>query len=184
MGPNETGIRYRPVPAGKPAFEELYRAYVTRVYAFLRSQLGNPQDAEDVTSQVFMKAYEAYGRYEARHQTPAAWLFRIARNGFLDSRRGPRGRPTSTLSEGLRAPQQGPVGVVLSRECAARVAAAVARLPEQFRSVVLLRTQEGLAFADVAAVLDITEETARWRLFKARQMLLRDLGDYLDAGES
>ena len=68
------------MPAGKPAFEELYREHVNRVYAFLRSQLRNAEDAEDVTSQVFMKAYEAYGRYEARQETPTAWLFQIARN--------------------------------------------------------------------------------------------------------
>src|SRR5262245_12824079 len=81
------GLRYGPVPGAKPAFEDLYRDYLDRIYAFLRSQLGSAADAEDLTSQVFMKAYQAYARYEPRHETPAAWLFQIARNAALDHHR-------------------------------------------------------------------------------------------------
>ena len=75
------GLRYGRVPGPKPAFEDLYRDYLDRIYGFLRSQLGSAADAEDVTSRVFMKAYEAYDRFEPRHETPAAWLFQIARSG-------------------------------------------------------------------------------------------------------
>ena len=87
LGATNGGLPYAPVPGAKPPFEELYRDYVGRIYAYLRSQLGSAIDAEDVTSQVFVKAYEAYARYEPRHATPSAWLFQIARNAALDHHR-------------------------------------------------------------------------------------------------
>ena len=71
LGDTNGGLPYAPVPGAKPLFEDLYRDYVRRIYAYLRSQLGSAEDAEDVTSQVFVKAYEAYARYEPRHSTPS-----------------------------------------------------------------------------------------------------------------
>ena len=58
---------------------------------------------------------------------------------------------------------------------------AVNRLPETFRESFLLRTQEELSYAEIAQVLEIAEETVRWRVFKARKMLLDELGTILDA---
>jgi len=72
------------VLADRPPFEDLYRDFLGRIYAYVRAQVATPADAEDITAQVFMNAYQAYGRFEARNTTPAAWLFRIARNATLD----------------------------------------------------------------------------------------------------
>src|SRR5260370_27974282 len=55
-----------------------------RICDYVRAQVSTSADAEDITAQVFMNAYQAYGRFEARNTTPAAWLFRIARNATLD----------------------------------------------------------------------------------------------------
>ena len=70
--------------AERPPFEDLYREFLGRIYAYVRAQVGAAVDAEDITAQVFMNAYQAYPRFEPRHTTPAAWLFRIARNATLD----------------------------------------------------------------------------------------------------
>ena len=67
---------------------------------------------------------------------------------------------------------RGPVGEVLSREALRLIADAVATLPSDFRGALTLRLDEGLSFRDIATVLGITEETARWRVFKARQKLM------------
>src|SRR5258708_26695369 len=72
------------VVADRPPFEDLYREFMRRIYAYVRAQVSTSADAEDITAQVFMNAYQAYGRFEARNTTPAAWLFRIARNATLD----------------------------------------------------------------------------------------------------
>src|SRR5438270_13253234 len=78
----------------RPEFEDLYREYLGRIYAYVRAHVGTSADAADVTAQVFMNAYQAYPRLEPRNTTPAAWLFRIARHATLDHFRAlrPRGR--------------------------------------------------------------------------------------------
>jgi len=72
------------VPDDRPPFEDLYRDYLGRIYAYVRAQVLTAADAEDITAQVFMNAYQAYGRFEARNTSPVAWLFRIARNATTD----------------------------------------------------------------------------------------------------
>src|SRR5581483_4148399 len=68
-------------------FEEVYREYLPRIYAFCLAQLRSEPDAEDVTAIVFINAYRAYGRFEMRHSSPAPWLFTIARNAIRDHAR-------------------------------------------------------------------------------------------------
>jgi RNA polymerase sigma-70 factor (ECF subfamily) len=165
------GLRYGPVPGAKPAFEDLYRDYLDRIYAFLRSQLGSAADAEDLTSQVFMKAYQAYGRYEPRHETPAAWLFQIARNAALDHyrRAGRRERaeralarePVSSADPGTLAQER-----IVHRE----LLEAVARLPERHREVIGLR-QSGLSFLEVGRLLGCSEDAAKMLYHRALRAL-------------
>jgi len=78
----------------RPEFEDLYREFLPRIYGYALAQLRNAAEAEDVTAQVFVNAYRAYDRFEPTAATPAAWLFRIARNLILDLHRrsGVRGR--------------------------------------------------------------------------------------------
>src|SRR5476649_2864542 len=54
----------------RPPFEDLYRDYLGRIYAYVRAQVPTAADAEDITAQVFMNAYQAYGRFEARNTSP------------------------------------------------------------------------------------------------------------------
>ncbi|MCB0180374.1 MAG: sigma-70 family RNA polymerase sigma factor, partial [Anaerolineae bacterium] len=66
------------------AFAGLYDAYVDEVYRFILHRVGNKQTAEDLTSQVFLKAWDNLGRYTMRGLPFGAWLFRIARNTVID----------------------------------------------------------------------------------------------------
>src|SRR5262249_250422 len=109
-----------------------------------------------------------------------AWLFRIAGNALVDSHRRRRRTNPDPLPDTLAAPEPGPVQTLLGQECQIVVQPAIGRLPAALRGTFLLRTMEDLSHAEIAEALAITEETARWRLFKARQILLKDLGSYLD----
>jgi RNA polymerase sigma-70 factor (ECF subfamily) len=159
------------VPGPKIPFEDLYREYVDRVYAFLRSQLGNAADAEDVASLVFMKAYRAYARYEPRHDTPSAWLFQIARNAALDHHRraGRRDRLERALA---REPGSvaDPGTIAEERIQYRELMQAVARLPERHREVIGLR-HSGLSFLEVGSLMGCSEDAAKMLYHRALRAL-------------
>jgi RNA polymerase sigma-70 factor (ECF subfamily) len=155
------------VPGQKLPFEDLYREYVDRIYAYVRSQLGSAADAEDVTAQVFMKAYEAYGRYEPRYETPSAWLFKIARNATLDQHRQ-AGRQERLWQAAARQPQltADPGTLAEERILYRELMEAIARLPERQRDVIGLR-QSGLSFAEVGALMSCSEDAAKMLYHRA-----------------
>ncbi len=78
----------------------------------------------------------------------------------------------------------GPVADVLEGEARQQLQAALARLPAPYRAAYLLLTQNDFSYGQIADVLDVSEETARWRVCKARQFLLRELRAYLDSAKS
>lgn len=155
----------------KPPFDQLYREFVDRIYAFLRAHLGMPQDAEDVTAHVFMRAYEAYPRYEPRAATPAAWLFQIARNAARDHRRGAfrRDRLLSTAGREMMPPPD-PVDIATERIAHRELIEAVSRLPERQRDVIGLR-HAGLTFGEVGQVLSCSEDAAKMTYHRALRAL-------------
>jgi RNA polymerase sigma-70 factor (ECF subfamily) len=164
-------LPYAPVPGAKPAFEDLYREYLERIYAFLRSQLGSAADAEDVTSQVFVKAYEAYARFEPRFDTPAAWLFKIARNAALDFHRrsGRRARAERALArEPVVAAE--PDAMAHDRIAYRELVEAVSRLPERHREVIGLR-HSGLSFLEVGGLMGCSEDAAKMLYHRALRAL-------------
>ena len=155
----------------RPPFEDLYRAYVGRIYAYVRAQLGSPADAEDVTSQVFMNAYQAYSRFEARNSTPAAWLFRIARNATLDHFRsqGRRERLQRTV-EHQPAAEEDPAGKAEERIQYRALMAHVAQLPERQRDAIALR-HSGLSFEEVGELMKCSEDAAKMLYHRALKAL-------------
>jgi RNA polymerase sigma-70 factor (ECF subfamily) len=159
------------VSGAKPAFEDLYREYVDRIYAFLRSQVGNAADAEDITSLVFVKAYEAYSRFEPRFDTPAAWLFQIARNALLDHHRR-AGRRERTHRALAREPVAAvdPDAVVQERIQYRELMEAVARLPERHREVIGLR-HSGLSFLEIGRLMNCSEDAAKMLHHRALRSL-------------
>lgn len=159
------------MPADRPAFEDVYREYLGRVYAYVRAQVGSAADAEDVTAQVFMNAYQAYGRFEPRHSTPAAWLFRIARNATLDHFRAQtrRDRLRRTVEHEPVA-EDDPASAAEERIQYQALLAHVARLPERQREVIALR-HSGLSFQEVGALMSCSEDAAKMLYHRALKSL-------------
>src|SRR5262245_59252571 len=155
----------------REAFAELADRYWGRIQRWLCGLTRNSHTADDLTQDVLLKAWARLRSFRAGTQF-RAWLFRIASNRYLDSRRGPRGAPRRTLPETLAARGSDPVATLLGQETQTLVRVAVARLPVAYRAPFLLRVQEELSFQEIAEALDLTEVTARWRVFKARRLLL------------
>ena len=95
---------------------------------------------------------------------------RIAHNAFANVCRSTRKR--EALPDEILDRSVGPFEEAVGREAAEDVANALERLPTDYRAALLLRVEEELSFRQIAEVLDLTEETARWRVFKARKKLL------------
>ena len=159
--------------ADRPPFEDLYREFLGRIYAYVRSQVGTSADAEDITAQVFMNAYQAYARFEVRHTTPAAWLFRIARNATLDHFRasGRREKLRRTI-EHQPVAEADPAGQAEERIQYRALLAQVAQLPERQRDAISLR-HSGLSFEEVGKLMDCSEDAAKM-LYHRGVKALRD----------
>ena len=145
----------------RPPFEDLYRDYMGRVYAYVRAQVGSSADAEDITAQAFMNAYRAYPRFEPQHSTPAAWLFRIARNATLDHFRagGRRERLRRTIEQ-QPVLEEDPATAAEERMQYRALLVHVARLPERQRDAISLR-HSGLSFEEVGVLMTCSEDAAK-----------------------
>jgi RNA polymerase sigma-70 factor, ECF subfamily len=161
----------------RPAFAVLVERYWDRLYRWLCRLTRDGPAAEDIVQETFLKAFAAVNSFRAGSNF-RAWLFRIAHNNFVNMRRAVR-LNRQPLSPDMVEDTRGPVGDALSQEAFQQIAEAVAKLPVDFRSALVLRVEQGLSFHDVAEVMGITEETARWRVFKARQKLMAALSPEL-----
>lgn len=157
--------------ADRPEFEDVYREYLGRIYAFVRAQVGTSADAEDVTAQVFMNAYQAYPRFEPRNTTPAAWLFRIARNATLDHFRaqGRRERLRRTI-EHQPVADADPARQAEERIQYEALLVQVAQLPQRQRDAISLR-HSGLSFDEVGRLMGCSEDAAKMLYHRALRAL-------------
>jgi RNA polymerase sigma-70 factor (ECF subfamily) len=161
----------------RAAFATLVQRYWDRLYRWLYNMCHDRHSAEDLAQETFLKAFAHIARFRPGTNF-AAWLFRIAHNNFANlyrSQTRQRGRQREALTEDVPAPDSNPLEEALSRESVQELGRAIAELPSDYRSALLLRVEEGMSFRQIAEVLELTEETARWRVFKARKQLLGQL---------
>jgi RNA polymerase sigma-70 factor, ECF subfamily len=162
----------------RQAFGRLVERYWDRLYRWLYHLTRDRHKAEDLVQETFLKVLAALDSFRPGSNF-RAWLFRIGHNNFVNLKRAER-RTGHPLPEDAAGPAvAAPPETAADREAVRVVAKAIAELPIEFRSALMLRADEGLSFREVAAVLRITEETARWRVFKARQKLMKVLAPEL-----
>jgi RNA polymerase sigma-70 factor (ECF subfamily) len=161
---------HRAQKGDRQAFSALVEHYWDRLYRWLYHLTHNRHSAEDVAQEAFLKAFAGLASFRTGTNFQA-WLFRIAYNTFINQRRA-GARTRMAFPEQLPAGGPGPDEQAMSREALQLLARAVGRLPNDFRAALVLRVEEGLSFREIAEVLNTTEETARWRVFKARQKLM------------
>jgi RNA polymerase sigma-70 factor (ECF subfamily) len=158
----------------RSAFAQLVERYWDRLYRWLYHLTRDRHAAEDLTQETFLRALAAVKTFRPGSNF-RAWVFRIGHNNFVNQKRAER-RTKHQLPEDAAAPGVNTVeNDAENREVLEVVQRAVADLPSDFRAALQLRVDEGLSFREVAQILGITEETARWRVFKARQKLIKVL---------
>jgi RNA polymerase sigma-70 factor (ECF subfamily) len=162
------------------AFEELIRAHGGRLLSVARRFLGSSEDAQDVVQETFIKAYKAIHRFEERAQLQT-WLHRIVVNTALMKLRERRRKPEDSIDDLLPTFSTDGHQTVESREwsdaiferkeTAATVRQAIAMLPDQYRTVLVLRDLEERDTAETAQILGTTTTVVKVRLHRARQAL-------------
>jgi RNA polymerase sigma-70 factor (ECF subfamily) len=150
---------------GSPAaYERLYRENSARLKSIAANLLGSRTEAEDAVHDAFVKLFRSSANFDGRCPV-VCWLIRILVNTCHDRLR--QRRPVAPPSEFLRAaPDNPPLRLALQK--------AIGQLPERQRTVFLLFEVEGLRHAEIAAVMEETENSCRQLLHSARK-LLRDL---------
>ncbi|MCB0259673.1 MAG: sigma-70 family RNA polymerase sigma factor [Calditrichae bacterium] len=171
------------------AFDQLVRLHDRQVLQMIRNIVGNLDDAYDVYQETFIRAYHklASFRFESELST---WLGRIAINLSISWRKRQRRRQWLTLepvnndavygknTEGDAQPDEGAEGLMMNRELRAEILREVNRLPEQQRTVFILKHFQGLKIREIADMMDCAEGTVKNHLFRATQKLQKSLTAY------
>ena len=163
------------------AYEELVRTHAGRMLAVARRLLGDGEDARDAVQEAFGSAFRSIDRFAGESRL-STWLHRIVVNAALMKLRSRRRKPEepldpllpSFLADGHRRDPGGPwqPAAALERaELRERVRRSIDRLPETYRTVLLLRDIEELDTAEVAELLGVAPGVVKTRLHRARQAL-------------
>ncbi|MCJ7537564.1 MAG: sigma-70 family RNA polymerase sigma factor [Anaerolineales bacterium] len=169
-------------------FARLVEEYSPLIYRLGLKMLNNPQDAEDILQETFIKAYKHIGKFDGRSSI-STWLYRIATNEALMSLRKKRPETVSfDVPSTYETEPQEPLQIVdwcclpeeefLTAEGRMRLDEAAEQLPDSLRVVFVLRDIEGLSTRETAEVLDISEMAVKTRLSRARLRLREDLSTY------
>jgi RNA polymerase sigma-70 factor, ECF subfamily len=152
------------------AVEELYHRYRAPIQHYLYQLCGSADLAEELTQATFVKACAGLLSFRGECSV-STWLFRIARNVYLDSVRRPSPARVDTdelLAIPDRSPEGDPARSYAAAEQRSLIGMALAQLPERHRTILLLRDAEGLAYAEIADVLGISLAAVKVNLFRAR----------------
>ena len=151
------------------AFEAIVRRYERVLFGVARRMLGNYEDALDATQNAFIRAYEGLDQFDPERRF-FSWIYRIAINECLNARRARR--PDDPLPEEMEAPAEGsPFAGVEKAERSLVIDAALGRLSEDHRLVVVLRHFADLSYGEISDAIGVPEKTVKSRLFDARQRL-------------
>jgi RNA polymerase sigma-70 factor (ECF subfamily) len=157
-------------------FAGLVRLHQRRAYAVARSIVLTHEDAEDAVQEGFLRAHQALDRFDPS-QAFGAWLNRIVANAALDLARRRKVRNAEELSDSMPSAFRDPAEGSELRE---RLEAALARLSDRARAVIVLHDIEGFTHAEIGEMLGIPGGTARSDLHHARQKLRVLLGNLRD----
>jgi RNA polymerase sigma-70 factor (ECF subfamily) len=167
------------------AFGELYDMFVERVYRYLYFRTGSHPEAEDLSEQVFLKAWEAIGRYRWQGRPFLAWLYRLAHNAHIDHVRSQK--PTTSLNNDdrpLELPSSA-AAVELSRALDADLLArALGELTPDQQQVIVMKFLEGLDNEQIAQSMDKREGAIRALQMRALMSLRRVLEHQGEHGQA
>jgi len=167
------------------AFGELVRRYQKPVFRIVLRMVRSPDDADDLTQDTFVRAHRGLKTFKDEYDFHP-WLYRIAVNqaiNFLNKRKRQAAADLDEVPEGdiRTGPEpESPLQSASRQELLTRLESALDKLPEEQRTVFLLRVQEGLSYEEIAETMDTPKGTVMSRLARARMALRKHLGVPVD----
>jgi RNA polymerase sigma-70 factor (ECF subfamily) len=165
----------------KSAFAFIVDRYKKQMYSVAYSMTHNHDDADDLSQEAFVKAYENLGKFKLGTNF-RSWLYRITVNLCIDHLRRKKRVREEQIDDRLEViphnnpdPQEN----LESRELMKNIMAAMDSLPKAQRTVVILREIQGLDLREISEIMRCSENTIRWRLHSARKKLRKKLEGYL-----
>jgi RNA polymerase sigma-70 factor (ECF subfamily) len=178
----------------RDAFAALVEKYKQPLFNFIFRTLRDETEAEDVAQNVFLQVYKSRARYQ-RTAKFSTWLFTIARNLCLNEIRRRSRHPAESLEESHAEhedqPQRQyedkriflPTETALHGELAVKIEEALAELPENQRTAILLCRQDELSYEEIAKVLDCSLSATKSLIHRGRETLKEKLKPYLQTGD-
>jgi RNA polymerase sigma-70 factor (ECF subfamily) len=171
------------------AFGKFVDLYQNRVFGFVRRMVPSAEEAADVTQEVFIKAFQNFGRFDGRSSV-RTWLFRIAYHLCVDRARKEDRTPDRVAlvdsDEGeeieIADSRWQPEQLAVDAELMTVVEEGIRSMSEKLRSVLLLHDKEDMAYEEIATMLEVPVGTVKSRLFLARAHLQNAIRVYLDGG--
>ncbi|MCX6020214.1 MAG: sigma-70 family RNA polymerase sigma factor [Chloroflexi bacterium] len=158
------------------AFSEVVTRYQDRIFNYTYRMTGSREDAQDLAQETFLRVYLHLDTFRVEERF-SPWIYRIATNLSLNHLKR-RKRNLPLLPEALDLEQPGsPDSALEAREERLALQAAILTLPEHYRAVIVLRHVEELSYDEIAQVLDLPLGTVKTRLFRARELLQKELKD-------
>lgn len=160
------------------AFARLYEAHVERIFTHVRARLGDPDLAEDVTAQTFLRAWQSIDRYRPLPGRPfLAWLFTIANNLVVDHYRRRRRELVGVLVEPRAGGEDDPERRALAADLQEEIRRAIARLKPDHQLIVALRLIDGLDYDAISRITGKTPGALRVILCRALACVRHELHD-------
>ncbi|MCP5092123.1 MAG: RNA polymerase sigma factor RpoE [Gammaproteobacteria bacterium] len=169
----------------KGAFDLLVLKYQHKIVNLVMRYVRDPELALDITQEAFIKAYRALPRFRG-DSAFYTWMYRIAVNTAKNHLAAQRRRPMN-IELDLQDPEQydlhaklketdTPEAITLSNELKATVERAIAALPEDLRTAIILRELEGMSYEEIAQTMECPVGTVRSRIFRARDAISKKIG--------
>jgi RNA polymerase sigma-70 factor (ECF subfamily) len=160
---DEVVLVKRAIHGDAEAFGRLYALHLDAIYRYVYFRVGNGRDAEDLTEQAFLNAWEALPGYEQRGKPFTSWLYRIAHNVVMDHHRRRKPLVSTPLLEKGHWEDERPTALehMIKAEEVDGLARAISQLSEVQQQVIILRFIEGLSHAKVAAIVGKSEGACR-----------------------
>jgi RNA polymerase sigma-70 factor (ECF subfamily) len=169
---DEPVLVQRALAGEQRAFADLVERYTGAVFNMAYRMLNNAQDAEDAVQEIFLRAYRRLDTYDVDRKF-VTWLLTIASNYCIDRLRRRRfdWLTLDDVAFWLPSTRIGPERNALLNEQRLAVQRALQSLPEQYRSITVLRYWQDLSYLEIAEVTGLTESAVKTRLHRARKML-------------